>query len=289
MAYDTLAAITVLAETVMYESYWQLKQKPFENTADPRFYYPAESHQAALLKLRYAIENRRGAALLAGPSGAGKTLLSNMLPGILGKAFTPLVHVVFPQLSTAELLAYLADELSGDDWTGDTASVQANIRRIEKFLAANHEQGHHVLIAIDEAHLIDSVHTFEALRLLLNFQSDGASLLTLLLVGEPAILPIIDRMPQWEERLDVKCLLRPLSEAETAGYVEHRLRVAGATRSIIDADALPTLHALTHGIARRINRLCDLALLVGFAEERRTLSASHFEAVCNELVTVAPE
>ena len=273
----------------MYESYWQLKQKPFENTADPRFYYPAESHQAALLKLRYAIENRRGAALLAGPSGAGKTLLSNMLPGILGKAFTPLVHVVFPQLSTAELLAYLADELSGDDWTGDTASVQANIRRIEKFLAANHEQGHHVLIAIDEAHLIDSVHTFEALRLLLNFQSDGASLLTLLLVGEPAILPIIDRMPQWEERLDVKCLLRPLSEAETAGYVEHRLRVAGATRSIIDADALPTLHALTHGIARRINRLCDLALLVGFAEERRTLSASHFEAVCNELVTVAPE
>ena len=58
----------------MYETYWRLTQKPFENAADPRFYYPAESHQAALLKLRYAIENRRGAALLAGPSGSGKTL-----------------------------------------------------------------------------------------------------------------------------------------------------------------------------------------------------------------------
>ena len=109
------------------------------------------------------------------------------------------------------------------------------------------------------------------------------------MVGQPAILPALDRMPQWEERLGVKCLLRPFSEAETAAYVEHRLRVAGAVRSIVDPDALPTLHALTHGIARRINRLCDLALLIGFAEERPTLDAEHFEAVCRELVAVAPE
>jgi type II secretory pathway predicted ATPase ExeA len=99
----------------------------------------------------------------------------------------------------------------------------------------------------------------------------------------------LDRMPQWEERLGVKCLLRPLSEAETAGYVEHRLRVAGATRSIVDPDALGTVHALTHGIARRINRLCDLALLIGFAEEQTTLNAEHFEAVCRELVAVTAE
>jgi general secretion pathway protein A len=96
-------------------------------------------------------------------------------------------------------------------------------------------------------------------------------------------------MPQWEERLGVKCLLRPFNEAEAAAYVEHRLRVAGATRSIIDPDAFPTLYTLTHGIARRMNRLCDLALLVGFAEELPTLNAEHFEAVCHELVAVAPE
>ncbi len=88
----------------MYESYWQLKQKPFENTADPRFYYPCESHQAALLKLRYAIENRRGGALLVGVSGSGKTLLANMLRQALGEEFSPLVHLVFPQMPTAELL-----------------------------------------------------------------------------------------------------------------------------------------------------------------------------------------
>jgi type II secretory pathway predicted ATPase ExeA len=274
----------------MYETYWHLKQKPFENAADPRFYYPAESHQAALLKLRYAIENRRGSALLAGPSGSGKTLLTTMLPGILGEAFRPLARLVFPQMSTAELLAWLADELEGAaDSTGGTPGVQTSVRRIQKFLAANNEQGRHAVLVIDEAHLLDSLHTFEALRLLLNFEPSGTPAMTLLLVGQPAILPTLDRMPQWEERLAVKCLLRPLSEPETAAYVEHRLRVAGAGRSIIEPDAMPTLHELTHGIPRRINRLCDLALLIGYAEEQPTLSAGHFEAVCRELVTVAPE
>ena len=272
----------------MYETYWRLKRKPFENAADPAFYYPGESHQAALLKLRYAVENRRGGALLAGPSGVGKTLITTMLPGILGEAFTPLVHLVFPQMSTAELLASLADELDGGD-SADTPGVQVSIRRIERFLAANNELGRHAVLAIDEAHLLESAHTLEALRLLLNFEPGGVPAMTLLLVGQPALLPILDRMPQWEERLAVKCLLRPFSEAETAAYVEHRLRAAGAIRTIVEPDAMPVLHSLTHGLPRRINRLCDLALLVGFAEEQPTLGPGHFESVCHELVAVAPE
>jgi len=97
----------------MYETYWQLDQKPFENYADPRFYYPGESPQGALLKLRYAVENRRGGALLAGASGTGKTLILTMLRGLLGEIYTPFVHLVFPQMSTADLLGYLADALEG--------------------------------------------------------------------------------------------------------------------------------------------------------------------------------
>ena len=113
--------------------------------------------------------------------------------------------------------------------------------------------------------------------------------MSMILVGEPSLLPMLNRMPQWEERLGVKCSLRPFAEPETAAYVEHRLRAAGSTRSIIEPDALPTLQGLTHGIARQINRLCDLALLVGYAEERRSIDAGHFEAVCHELVAVTPE
>jgi len=163
------------------------------------------------------------------------------------------------------------------------------VRRIERRLISNSRRGRHAVLVVDEAHLLDGQSTLEALRLLLNFELEGAPALTLLLVGQPALLPTMDRMPQWEERLAVKCLLRPFGESETAAYVEHRLRAAGADRAIVEPEAMSALHALTHGVARRINRLCDLALLIGFAEERTTLSAGHFEAVCHELVAVAPQ
>ena len=273
----------------MYESYWQLQQKPFENTTDPRFYWPGESHQAALLKLRYAIESRRGGAMLAGVSGLGKTLLAGMLRKTLGEEFWPFVHLVFPQMSSAELLAYLADELHGTDNTDTNISVQKSVRRIEHFLADNTDKGRHAVVIVDEAHLIDDRRTLEALRLLLNFESGCKPGLTLLLVGQTGLLPTLQQTSQLDERLGVKCLLRPFGRQETADYVSHRLEVAGATREIFEPDAMPTLHTLTHGVARRINRLCDLSLLIGFAEEHHTIAASQIEAVCQELVTVAPE
>lgn len=273
----------------MYESYWQLKQKPFENRADPRFFYPGEPHQAALLKLRYAIENRRGGALLAGVSGSGKTLVAAMLRQVLGKEFTPFVHLVFPQMACGELLAYLADELDGRRDAASGSPVPQSVRRIEHFLAGNCQSKQHAVMVVDEAHLIESTETLEALRLLMNFESLGGAGLTLLLVGQTGLLPTLERMPQLEERLGVKCLIRPFTEQETAEYVRHRLKVAGAVREIFAADSLPTLHALTRGVARRINRLCDLALLIGFAEERSTITATHLEAVSQELVAVVPE
>ncbi len=272
----------------MYESYWQLDQKPFDNTADPRFYYPGESHQAALLKIRYAIENHRGGALLAGPSGCGKTLVANTLGEKLGEQLSPRIHVVFPQMNTPELLTYLADELDGSR-SQQTLGVQASIERIEAFLADNTQQGRHAVVIVDEAQLIDDARTFEALRLLQNFQPGGQPGLTLLLIGQTGLLPIIDRIPQLEERLAVKCLLRPFTLKETADYVAHRLRTAGAMRMIFDREAMPTLHRLTQGVARKINRLCDLALLIGYAEEQVTLNASHLEAVAEELVAVAAD
>jgi general secretion pathway protein A len=272
----------------MYESYWQLTQKPFENHADPRFYYPGEPHQAALLKLRYAIDNRRGGALLAGASGSGKTLLVNMLRDLLGDPFSPFLHLVFPQMSTPELLAYLAAEMTGDA-VSSTPGVHESIRRIEGFLAENTNRGRHAVVVIDEAQLLEGRQSWESLRLLLNFETNGRPGLTLLLCGQPGVLPTLSRMPQLEERLAVKCLLRAFTEQETADYVSHRLRVAGSVRPIFEPDALHALYELTHGIARQINRLCDLAMLIGFAEERETLNAAHLEAVCQELLAATPE
>lgn len=273
----------------MYESYWQLERKPFDNNSDPRFYFPDESRQAALLKLRYAIENRRGGALLAGPSGTGKTLVVGMLRAMLGEGFAPFIHLVFPQMSAEQLLAYLAGELTGSGDLEDTPCVQQSIRQIERYLTENTEHGRHAVIVVDEAHLLGDARTLEAMRLLLNFELAGRPALTLLLVGQTAILPVMDRMPPLEERLGVKCLLRPFTVQETADYVQHRLQVAGVQRPLFEPEALETLHQLTHGVPRRINRLCDLVLLIGYAEERRTIDAAQLEAVNQELVSVVPE
>ncbi len=273
----------------MYKTYWQLHSRPFENYADARFYYPSEAHQGALLKLRYAVENERGAALLTGSAGSGKTLLVNSLKRQLNESFTPFVHMVFPQMPVAELLAYLAGEVGALGNSTIAVTVDESVRRLQNFLIENTRRGHHAVIAIDEAQLLIDSGALETLRLLLNFEAADRPALTLLFIGQPQLLPAVERLPGLEARLGVKCLLRPLNLEETASYVTHRLTAAGASEEIFTSEALTLLHELTAGNPRRINRLCDLALLIGYAEEQVRINAAQIESVCNELVTIAPE
>lgn len=273
----------------MYENYWQLQAKPFENTTDPRFYYPAESHQGALLKLRYAIENHRGAALLSGAAGLGKSQIVQTLTRQLNDTFAPCIHVVFPQMPSDQLLAYLAESLSGIGHSGSTPTIEQSVRRIERSLAENVEASRHAVVVIDEAQVLDDGQCLETIRLLLNFEFQAKTPLTIVLVGQPSLLPVLDRMPELDERLAVKCLLRRLSEEESISYIHHRLRAAGAEQEIFEPPALEAVHRLSHGVPRRINRLCDLALLIGFAEERTNIGEAQIGAIAEELVSVAPE
>jgi len=272
----------------MYESYWHLRQKPFESGADPRFYFPGQSHQAALLKLRYAIENRREGARLVGASGLGKTLILHMLEAALDPRYGPFVELAFPKMPVESLMAYLAIRLSESDLPG-AARLEQSVRRIETFLAENVQKGRHAVVVIDEAQLIEDRHTREAIRLLTNFEVAGRTGLTVLLSGQPTLLATLKRAQELDQRLAVQCLLRPFSEQETRDYVAHRLREAGATQAIFDPSALAALQQLTHGVPRQINRLCDLALLIGYAEQRKTLGAEQLEAVSQELLAVAAE
>ncbi|MCH7729336.1 MAG: AAA family ATPase [Planctomycetes bacterium] len=272
----------------MYESYWNLETKPFESTSDPRFYFPSEAHQGALLKLRYAVENHRCAALLSGAAGVGKTLLIHALSQQLIEVFSPLVHIGFSQMPSQELTAYIADKLTGER-SGHSVSIHESVQRIEQALSENTSAGRHAVIVVDEAQLLRDSQTLETLRLLMNFGEKLKSFATILLVGQPSLLPALDRMPELDGRLAVKCLLRPFTQEETIDYVKHRLTAAGTSQPIFDESALPAIHYFSHGIARQINRLCDLALLIGFAEERKTVEAAQIEGVADELATVVPE
>ena len=276
----------------MYEHFWQLERNPFDEDDDLRGFYRSETHQATLLKLRYLIENGKGTGILVGGTGFGKTYLIHVLTHQLGESHGPFIHLVFPQLSPAELLAYLAVELGADAnalGPDGTCGLDRTIREIDQRLRKFSEHKRHPVIVVDEAHLIEDVQVFQALRLLLNFQEQHKCRFTLLFVGQRELLNTVRRLGQLEERLSVKCLLRPLSAEETAAYVTHRLEAAGATRPIFEPTAMRPLHELSGGVPRRINRLCDLALLVGFADDATSISAGQVEAVGEELTAVVPD
>ncbi len=273
----------------MYEAHWHLTTKPFEPSGDTPWYYPSEPHQAALLKLRYAVESRRSAALLTGGTGLGKSMLIGALRKQLAERCGPFAHVVLPQVSTRELLAYIANELGAPLIDSATLSAEESLRRVQLVLAEAAQSGKHPVLAIDEAHLFVDPAATEVLRLLLNLSDEGPANLTILLIGQTSLLTVLDRQPALEERLSVKVLLRPLTLDESSSYIMHRLGAAGARREIFTTDALNRIHELAGGNPRRINRLCDLVLLMGFAEQRERIRAEQVEQVSNELVTVTPD
>jgi general secretion pathway protein A len=273
----------------MYADYWQLDAKPFEPTADGDSYYPSESHEGALLKLRYAVDQRRAAAALAGPSGVGKTLLVERMIEDLGPGVAPIARVVFPQMSPRDLLTHVADALGAPPADAPRHSTDEAIGRLERLLAKNSAAGRQALLVIDEAHLLEDSGLLETVRLLLNLADRPTPRLTLLLVGQMGLLSAVGRSPALEERLSVKSLLRTFVEDETVDYINHRLAAAGATRDIFTPDALHAVHALTRGVPRQIDRLADLALLVGFAEQLAAIDEPHVRSVSRELLSVAAE
>jgi general secretion pathway protein A len=271
----------------MYLDYWQLSAKPFESGCDGRSLFKGAAHQAAIHKLRYAIENGRAAGLVAGVAGTGKTMLMETLRGQLGERFQPFVRVVFPQMTDRDLLVYLAEQFGAPPADPPRYTIEESLRRLEYVLSENLRKNRHAVVVIDEAHLLEDSGLLEPLRLLLNLGSLDKAPFTLLLVGQPTLVPIVQRHGGLEERLDVKVLLAALSADETAEYIAHRLKAAGATRDIFSAEALETAYQLSAGIPRRINRLCDLALLVGFANGQHTIDGDALRAIHGELVTVA--
>lgn len=265
----------------MYESHWKLAKRPFENRADSAFFFPSSEHHAALLKLRYALESGHSAALLAGPPGTGKTVLLHCLAEQLSDSCCPVIHVVFPQLAPDQLLAYLVHKLTGIQ--EESLDPCRCVERLEEFLEQNAARGQRVVFLLDEAHLLQESPSLELIRLLLNFEFHSRSAISLVLAGLPSIVSTLQRVPELEERLSVKCLLPNLTSDETVSYVEHRLAMAGVSEPIFDSEALEMLYIHSQGAPRRINRLADLALLVGYAEERTSIGAAQVSAVAEEL------
>ncbi|OIP63323.1 MAG: hypothetical protein AUK29_06780 [Nitrospirae bacterium CG2_30_53_67] len=253
----------------MYKEYWGLKEYPFENLPNPGYLYKSPIHEEALTRLIYAIENRKGAAMLTGEIGCGKTTISRLLVQRLVKRNYQLALIENPCLPADDFFKEILYQF-GLKTTAQSKSEM--IHQLNDFLYQNLKDGKNTVIIVDEAQLINSSETFEELRLLLNFQMNDCFLLTLILIGQPELQEKMENMPQLDQRIAIRYHLKPLDMQEMVKFIFFRLKKAGARRNMFTNDAFRRIYEHSTGIPRKINNICDLSLLIGCGESVKFIS-----------------
>jgi general secretion pathway protein A len=254
----------------MYEKYWKIKEKPFENTPDPRFIYSSYEHLEAATRLTYAIEERKGAALLTGEYGCGKTVISRLLFQVLPPEKYEIALVTNPLLSPIDLLREICFQLGMNNIV-NAPKPQLLMSLNDRFFH-NMNRNKDTVIIVDEAQAIKDLETFEELRLLLNFQLNERFLMTLVLIGQPELRERIDALRQLKQRIAIWYHLNPLSREDTKNYIIHRLKVAGTEKKIFCDEAHNSVWAGSEGIPRMINSICDMCLLLGYTKSLEEVS-----------------
>jgi len=265
----------------MYEKYWGLNEKPFENTPNPHFVYYSKKHEEALTRMLYAIKEEKGAAMLSGEYGSGKTILSRIIIDELIKNKNyEVALIIHPQLTPVEFMEEIIYQLKNEHVKGSKPQL---LHMMQDVIYENYRRGKRTIIIIDEAQIIKNTDTFEELRLFLNFQLNDKFLITLVLIGQPELLKKVAAIPQLEQRLGVKYHLSALNEPETAGYVKYRMEIAGATTPIFTPEAVQSIYSYSGGIPRKINNICDNALLVGFGQEIKEINKELVDKIALDL------
>src|SRR3989338_4518095 len=266
----------------MYEQYWGLAEKPFENTADPRFIYYAPQHEEAFNRLSFAVTEHKAAAVLTGVFGCGKTVIAQALIASLINNKYEIAFIVNPQLSSTELLREIVYDLGIRD---NLPTLKTDIMHLlSERLHHNMDDGKNTVVIIDEAHLIEDRLILEELRLLLNLQYKNRFLLTLILLGQPELKDKINNIKQLQQRIYIKFHLAALDRRDTEKYILHRLEVAGGRKEIFQAPAVDSIYDASGGIPRRINQICDMALLTGFGKKQDFIGDKIIDEVASEYV-----
>jgi len=272
----------------MYTAFFGLNEKPFSITPNPRYLYMSERHTEALAHLIYGIKESGGFIQLTGEVGTGKTtLIRGLLQRLPENADVALV--LNPQLSATEFLAAILTELDIEP-PEDTNSLKAMTDVLNEFLLENYSKGRRTMLIVDEAQNF-AVDVLEQIRLLTNLETARHKLLQITLIGQPELRTILARndLRQLAQRITARYHLEPLGQEDTQIYVEHRLKVAGATRPIFSSAACRELFRLSGGIPRIINVIADRALLGAFTDDNHEIEPKLVRRAAAEVYGEDPE
>jgi general secretion pathway protein A len=267
----------------MYTSFFGLQEKPFAITPDPRYLYLSERHAEALAHLLYGINEAGGFIQLTGEVGTGKTtVIRSLLEQLPGHAEVALI--LNPRVTPAEFLLTICEELHLQVPEHGRDSTKALMDLLGHYLLEAHARGRRVVLIVDEAQNL-SPQTLEQVRLLTNLETATTKLLQIILIGQEELRTLLEQadLRQLAQRITGRYHLSPLSREESAGYVKHRMRVAGATAEAFTPGALKEVHRLSGGIPRVINVVCDRALLGAFTREDHRVGPAYIRQAAAEV------
>lgn len=276
----------------MYAQFFGLNQEPFSIAPDPRYLFMSERHRDALAHLLYGVGGGGGFVLLSGEIGAGKTTVCRCFLEQVPRRCN-VAYIFNPKLTARELLKSVCDEFHVP-YTHlglGAPTVKDYVDPLNDFLLKTHAVGQNNLLVIDEAQML-SADVLEQLRLLTNLETNERKLLQIILIGQPELRGMLARpeLEQLAQRVIARFHLDALSETETEQYIAHRLAVAGrTTASPFDRKALRRIHQLSRGVPRRINLLCDRALLGAYASDHASVDRSIVDKAASEVFGTAAD
>ncbi len=264
----------------MYLSHYNLKEKPFNISPDSKFLWMSDKHKEGLASLKYGVMDNKGFLVLTGDIGTGKTLLINALIRIT-EVKTLIATIPDPDLEILDFFKLLAEEF---DMPQTFTSKGEFLVQFKEFLLQSYASDKSVLLIVDEAQRLNS-DLLEQIRLLSNIELDNRKLLNIFFVGQSEFNQLLtdERNKAVRQRITVFYQLKSLSESETAEYIKHRLKQAGATEEIFKPNAMREVFKFSRGTPRLINVICDLALLTGFSSEQKTINAATIKDCAKEL------
>ncbi len=250
----------------MYAAYFGLKENPFKLTPEPRYLFLSEYHRDALNCLIYGIEEKKGFILVTGGIGTGKTTICRSLLKSLGDSVETAL-IFNTAISELDLLETMMTEY-GISVPGGQRSKKIYVDALNEFLLRKFAAGKNVVLLIDEAQNL-SHGVLEQVRMLSNLETEREKLIQIVLIGQPELnnALMLPALRQLNERITVRHDLRPLLPRDVRSYIDYRLQVAGGPGSIrFTSGAFGLVYGFTEGIPRRINAVCDRALLIAYTK-----------------------